>query len=48
MSGLRAGVSGIFHAKSLTPSTSKINRHQEIIDKNFIITSIDEDLVFSI
>ena len=34
---------GYFHTKSLTPSKSKINRHQEIIDKKFIITSIDEE-----
>ncbi len=45
MNGLRNGVfpPGIFHTKSLTPSKSKINRHQEIVDKKFIITSIDEE-----
>ena len=45
MSGLNNGIfaPGIFHTKSLTPSKSKINRHQKIIDNNFIVTSIDEE-----
>ena len=34
---------GIFHTKSLTPGKSKIDRHQKIIDKNSIISSIDEE-----
>ena len=34
---------GIFHTKSLTPTNSKIKRHQELIDKGFLITSIDEE-----
>ena len=34
MSGLNNGIfaPGIFHTTSLTPSKSKINRHQKIID----------------
>lgn len=45
MIGITNGVftPGIFHTKSLTPSKSKIKRHQKIIDNNFIITSIDEE-----
>ena len=35
--------SGIFHTKSITPSESKINRHQAIINKGSKITSIDEE-----
>ncbi|MDA7604033.1 hypothetical protein N8724_01385 [Candidatus Pelagibacter sp.] len=34
---------GIFHTKSLTPSKSKIKKHQNIIDNGFKITSIDEE-----
>lgn len=34
---------GIFHTKSLTPGNSKINRHQNLIEKGFQITSIDEE-----
>ena len=34
---------GIFHAKSLTPADHKIARHQAMIDKGFMITSIDEE-----
>ncbi len=34
---------GIFHAKSLTPADHKIARHQDMIDKGFMITSIDEE-----
>ncbi len=45
MNGFNSGVfnPGIFHTKSLTPSKRKINRHQKIINDNFIITSIDEE-----
>ena len=45
INGLKTGVlaPGIFHTKSLTPSRSKIDRHQKIIDKNSKITSIDEE-----
>jgi surface carbohydrate biosynthesis protein len=35
--------SGIFHTKSLTPSKTKIFRHQEILNKGSKITSIDEE-----
>lgn len=43
--GLKKGVlePGIFHTKSLTPSKSKIQRHQEIIETSSIITGIDEE-----
>lgn len=34
---------GIFHTKSLTPSDTKIYKHQKIIDNDFMITSIDEE-----
>ena len=34
---------GIFHAKSITPADHKIARHQDMIDKGFIITSLDEE-----
>ena len=34
---------GIFHTKSLTPTKKKINRHQILKDKGFLITSIDEE-----
>ncbi len=34
---------GIFHTKSLTPGEDKIKRHQELIDKGYMITSIDEE-----
>ena len=34
---------GIFHTKSLTPGSSKIDFHQILIDKGFSITSIDEE-----
>lgn len=45
MQGIRLGVfpPGIFHTKSLTPSKSKITRHQNIIDRKFLVTSIDEE-----
>jgi len=34
---------GIFHTKSLTPSKDKTARHQNLIKKGFVITSIDEE-----
>jgi len=34
---------GIFHTKSLTPTKNKIARHQLLINKSFLITSIDEE-----
>ncbi|MDC0859214.1 hypothetical protein OAP45_00075 [Candidatus Pelagibacter sp.] len=34
---------GIFHTKSLSPNSGKINRHQKLIDNNFVITSIDQE-----
>ena len=34
---------GIFHTKSLTPTKKKIARHQVIVKKGFLITSIDEE-----
>ena len=34
---------GIFHTKSLTPTKSKIAKHQFLKDKGFLITSIDEE-----
>lgn len=34
---------GIFHTKSLTPTNSKIKRHQSMVDNNFLVTSIDEE-----
>ncbi len=34
---------GIYHTKSLTPSDSKISRHQSLIDSGSKITSIDEE-----
>ena len=43
--GIDSGVltPGIFHTKSITPSTNKIARHEAIINKGFKITSIDEE-----
>ena len=47
--GIEKGVSsgllapGIFHTKSLSPHKDKIARHKKMIDKGFIITSIDEE-----
>ena len=43
--GLNTGLlkPGIFHTKSVTPSKTKIFKHQKIIDKGFKITSIDEE-----
>ncbi len=34
---------GIFHTKSLTPKIEKINRHENLLKKGFLITSIDEE-----
>ena len=34
---------GIFHTKSLTPGEDKIQRHKELIDRGYMITSIDEE-----
>ena len=43
--GMNTGVlaPGIFHTKSLTPADHKIARHKAIIDKGFMITSIDAE-----
>ena len=43
--GFRRGIlnPGIFHTKSITPSDVKINFHKKLIDKKFLITSIDEE-----
>jgi len=43
--GIKRGIlaPGIFHTKSLTPSESKIARHQAIIDKGSLISSMDEE-----
>ena len=43
--GFRKGIlnPGIFHTKSITPSDIKINFHKKLIEKNFLITSIDEE-----
>ena len=44
-SGIKSGIltPGIFLTKSLTPDKSKIDRHQKIIDKKSLVTSIDEE-----
>lgn len=34
---------GIFHTKSLTPTSQKITRHAKLTNKGFVITSIDEE-----
>ena len=34
---------GIFHTKSLSPHKEKISRHKSMIDKGFMITSLDEE-----
>lgn len=34
---------GIFHTKSLTPNDKKLALHKEMINKGFVITSIDEE-----
>ena len=34
---------GIFHTKSLSAHKDKISRHKRMIDKGFIITSLDEE-----
>ena len=43
--GIHAGIlpPGIFHTKSLTPGDDKITRHQQMKDRGFVITSIDEE-----
>ena len=43
--GIKTGVlsPGIFHTKSLTPSRAKIDTHQKLLDKGFVVTSIDEE-----
>ena len=43
--GVKSGVlaPGIFHTKSLSPHKEKIARHKSMIDKGFMITSIDEE-----
>lgn len=43
--GMKRGVlaPGIYHTKSLTPVKTKITRHQSIIEKGNLITSIDEE-----
>ena len=43
--GFRRGIlkPGIFHTKSITPSDKKISFHKKLIDKKFLITSIDEE-----
>ena len=43
--GLKSGVlkPGIFHTKSLTPGIKKINRHNIIAEKGFLISSMDEE-----
>ena len=43
--GINSGIlsPGIFHTKSLTPADHKIARHKAMIDKGFLITSIDEE-----
>lgn len=49
ISGIVSGITkgllapGIFHTKSLTPTKKKIARHQAIVNKGFLITSIDEE-----
>ena len=44
-SGINNGLlaPGVFHTKSLTPTQKKIERHENYLKKNFIITSIDEE-----
>ena len=32
-----------FHTKSITPSEHKINFHKRLIDKKFLVTSLDEE-----
>ena len=34
---------GVFHTKSLTPSKTKIKRHNSLVNHGSIITSIDEE-----
>lgn len=43
--GIKMGLisPGIFHTKSLTPNKVKITNHQNLKDKGFLITSIDQE-----
>jgi surface carbohydrate biosynthesis protein len=43
--GIQSGLlsPGVFHTKSLTPSQSKLSRHQDLVDRGFVVTSIDEE-----
>ena len=43
--GVKSGflAPGIFHTKSLSPHKDKISRHKSMIDRGFMITSIDEE-----
>ena len=45
MTGIQTGVlaPGIFHTKSLSSHPIKIARHKKMIDKGFMITSLDEE-----
>ena len=45
INGIKTGglTPGIFHTKSLSPGIDKIDRHQEVIDNGFVVTSIDEE-----
>ena len=49
IAGIEKGVNngvlapGIFHTKSLSAHKDKIARHQRMIDKGFLITSMDEE-----
>lgn len=45
VNGVKNGVlaPGIFHTKSLSAYKIKINRHKRMIDRGFIITSLDEE-----
>jgi len=49
ITGIEKGVNndvippGIFHTKSLSPFKLKIARHQRMIDKGFLVTSMDEE-----
>ena len=49
LAGIEKGINngiltpGIFHTKSLSANKAKIARHQRMIDKGFLITSMDEE-----
>ena len=45
LKGINSGVlmPGIFHTKSITPTSNKIARHEFLLSKGFKITSIDEE-----